>query len=333
MVRVEIRSFDITSLKNGKVCILIGRRGTGKSTLLTHIMYVMRNRLHSGIAMSPTADSIRAFCQFMPSSFCYDDYNDEAVQRTQAAKQHIIEKRGGSEDADDYNVFVIMDDCMYNKKCMKSMEMRRLFMNGRHVKVFFVNLLQYCLDIGPDLRTNIDYVFAFQDSSMDNRIKLWRYFFGMFNKYEDFSKVMDSCTGNYECLVLDNTSKSTAIEDHVFYFRASRGIPRFRVGCRAWWWWDWRYGRPRSAAASAAIIEKGVQDAYFAEHTDKDRVAKMEGAGKAEFTVIKCPKEHSILRKRVANDLERVGGGVRPAANLRMDLDGMNLDAFETRRR
>lgn len=332
MVRVEIRRFDITSLKNGKVCILIGRRGTGKTTLLIHLMFIMRNRLHSGIAMSPTADSIRTFCKFMPASFCYDDYNDDAVKRTQEAKYNIQQKRGG-EDADDYNVFVIMDDCMYNKKCMKSMEMRRLFMNGRHVKVFFVNLLQYCLDIGPDLRTNIDYVFAFQDASMDNRIKLWRYFFGMFNKYEDFSKVMDACTANNECLVLDNTSKSTAIEDHVFYFKASIDIPPFRVGCRAWWWWDWRYGKPRSAASAAALIDKGVSDAYFAEHKDKDTLAKMDGAGKAEFTVIKAPKDHSILRKRVAREMAAFsGGGIRPSANLRMDLDGMNLDAFETRR-
>ena len=33
------------------------------------------------------------------------------------------------------NMFVLMDDCMYDKKVLKSLAMRDLFMNGRHMNV------------------------------------------------------------------------------------------------------------------------------------------------------------------------------------------------------
>jgi len=39
-----------------------------------------------------------------------------------------------------------------------------------------------------------------------------------------FCKVMDACTENYECLVLDNTSKSNKIEDCCFLVTRRRCI-------------------------------------------------------------------------------------------------------------
>lgn len=49
-----------------------------------------------------------------------------------------------------------------------------------------------------------------------------------------FNKVMDSCTENYECLVLDNTSKSNRIEDCVFWYKATLR-KNFKVGAPQYW--------------------------------------------------------------------------------------------------
>ena len=46
---------------------------------------------------------------------------------------------------------------------------------------------------------------------------------------------MDSCTENYECLVLDNTSKSNKIEDCVFWYKAKLR-KNFRVGGAPEYW-------------------------------------------------------------------------------------------------
>jgi hypothetical protein len=62
-----------------------------------------------------------------------------------------------------------------------------------------------------------------------------------------FCQVMDACTENYECLVLDNTSKSNKITDCVFWYKSP--IRRnFRVGGPAFWAYHQRHYNPRAAA-------------------------------------------------------------------------------------
>jgi hypothetical protein len=107
-------------------------------------------------------------------------------------------------------------------------------MNGRHWKIFFMLTMQYCMDLSPDLRANVDYVFVLRENVIQNRERLYKSFFGVFPTFDMFCQVMNSCTENYECLVLDNTSKSNRIEDCVFYYKAPirRG---FRIGSDAMW--------------------------------------------------------------------------------------------------
>ena len=55
---------------------------------------------------------------------------------------------------------------------------------------------------------------------------------------------MDSCTENYECLVLDNTSKSNKISDCVFWYKAPIR-KNFRVGSPMFWQYHQRHYNPR----------------------------------------------------------------------------------------
>ena len=58
---------------------------------------------------------------------------------------------------------------------------------------------------------------------------MYKSFFGIFPSFDMFCKVMDACTENYECLVLDNTVKSNKIQDCVFWYKATVR-KNFRVG-------------------------------------------------------------------------------------------------------
>jgi len=49
-----------------------------------------------------------------------------------------------------------------------------------------------------------------------------------------FNQVMTSCTENFECLVLDNTSRSNKIEDCVFWYKAEIH-PDFKIGAPEFW--------------------------------------------------------------------------------------------------
>jgi hypothetical protein len=80
----------------------------------------------------------------------------------------------------------------------------------------------------------VDYVFILRENIIQNREKLYKSFFGIFPSFDMFCKVMDACTENYECLVLDNTVKSNRIQDCVFWYKATLR-KNFRVGSPDLW--------------------------------------------------------------------------------------------------
>ena len=80
--------------------------------------------------------------------------------------------------------------------------------------------MQYALGIPPNLRTNIDYVFILRENYVSNRKRLYEHYAGMFPTFEMFCQVMDQCTENYECLVINNNAKSNKLEDQVWWYKA-----------------------------------------------------------------------------------------------------------------
>ena len=57
----------------------------------------------------------------------------------------------------------------------------------------------------------------------------------MFEKYDDFAKVMDKCTENHACIVMDNTTGSCNVEECIFWYKASIDLPEFKIGKPAYW--------------------------------------------------------------------------------------------------
>ena len=56
----------------------------------------------------------------------------------------------------------------------------------------------------------------------------------MFPTFEMFCQVMDQCTENYECLVINNNAKSNKLSDQVFWYKAE-ARPDFKIGADAYW--------------------------------------------------------------------------------------------------
>jgi len=114
--------------------------------------------------------------------------------------------------------------------------------------------VQYLMDLGPALRTQVDYCFALRENVISNRERLHKYFFGVFPRFEEFSRVLDACTANYECLVIDNTVQSNNITDCVFWYKASPDLPPFRLCAPVFWELEQRRsGRSGDAAAAQAV--------------------------------------------------------------------------------
>ena len=234
MPNLNIRPFDPSTMKPTATVLLLGARGTGKSTLLNDIMYHVHRNFNFGIAMSPTEESTESLSAIMPRSCVFDDFAEDAVGRMLRYQKKMV-KLGGR------NMFIIMDDCAYDTRTLKGKNIREVFMNGRHRKIFIINAVQYMMDVPSFLRGQVDYVFAMRDNIIDQREKLWKFFFGMFSDYKDFSAVMDQCTQDHNCLVLDKTVRSNNVEDTVFWYCANPDLPSFRLCDDVFWKMDEQY--------------------------------------------------------------------------------------------
>lgn len=252
MATWTVRKFDpAKQLHPDSVVLLLGRRGSGKTILLKDLMETMKDDLFAGLGMTPTQDSVEMFEEFLPRPLVFDDFDDSALERVLEAKRRLSRRNArrrkkqnahGIKDAKKY-IALILDDCMAEKKNLNKNVVRDVFMNGRHEDLFFVNLQQYVTDMSPALRTQVDFVFTFREPSLDNRMKLWRFFFGMFKDYNDFSDLMDGCTENHEVLVLANRVQSNDWRDCIFWYKARKEVPRFRLGSSKIWFLSYMYGQ------------------------------------------------------------------------------------------
>lgn len=238
VMNLALRKFDMSKIKDDKVVVFIGRRDTGKSFLIRDLLYYHQS-IPIGTVISGTETANSFYGSIIPPLFIHEEFNPLIIQnllkrqKTLAIKiQKDIQARGAS--SVDPRTFMIMDDCLYDGSWTRDKYIRSLFMNGRHWKILFIVAMQYCMGIPPNLRTNIDYVFILRENYISNRKRIYEQFAGMFPDFDSFSQIMDQCTENYECIVIDNNAKSNKIEDQVFWYKA-QPHPNFRIGLSEFW--------------------------------------------------------------------------------------------------
>jgi hypothetical protein len=241
---LELKKFDMRNItfkpdeNKGPVIVLIGRRDTGKSFLVRDLLFYHQD-IPIGTVISGTEAGNGFYGEHVPKLFIHEEYNSiliENILRRQKAvlKQVKKETAAYGKSQIDPRAFAILDDCLYDQSWTRDKLMRLLFMNGRHWKIMLIITMQYPLGIPPNLRTNIDYVFLLREPYMTNRKRIWENYASMFPTLESFSAVMDQTTENYECLVINNNSKSNKLNDQIFWYKA-QDHPKFRLGSKEFW--------------------------------------------------------------------------------------------------
>lgn len=225
-MKLELKKFDISTITNDKVVVMIGKRNTGKSFLIRDLLFY-NNSFQVGTVISGTESANNFYGQMIPKIFIHDEYKAKTIDNVVSRQQNILknmnkdQKLYGHSQIDPRS-FLILDDCLYDSTWTKDKNVRALFMNGRHLKMFFIISMQYPLGIPPNLRTNIDFIFILRENIVANRKRIYDNYAGMFQNFEIFCQVMDQCTENFECLVIDNTTKSNKLEDNVYWYKAQQ---------------------------------------------------------------------------------------------------------------
>jgi len=241
---LELKKFDMKSISfkpnenKGPVVVLLGKRDTGKSFLVRDLLYYHQD-IPIGTVISGTEEGNGFYTKMVPKLFIHNEYNTAIIENVLKRQRTVLkqvkkEMETFKRSSIDPRAFVILDDCLYDATWTRDKLMRLLFMNGRHWKIMLVITMQYPLGIPPTLRTNIDFVFILRENYIANRKRIYENYAGMFPTFESFCQVMDQCTENFECLVINNNSKSNKLQDQVFWYKADSHND-FRLGSKEFW--------------------------------------------------------------------------------------------------
>lgn len=224
-MKLQLNKFDPSKIASDSVVVFIGKRNTGKSYCMKDILHYNRD-IPVGVVISPTERANGFFEKFIPKMLLYDECEESTIKKfldrqikltTERKKE--LKKMGNSQI--DSRAFFILDDCLYDKKWINNINIRSMFMNGRHYKIFFLITMQHALGLPPVLRNNIDYIFIFRNNILKEKQKIYDNYAGMFPSFEVFNQVMNQTTENFECLVIDNKIQSNKLQEQVFWYKAT----------------------------------------------------------------------------------------------------------------
>lgn len=237
---LKIKELDLSMLSpneenskgnSGSKYAIVGKPGTGKSTVLTSIMYHKRHIIPNALIISGTEDSNGHYSSFCPSLFIHSKFDDSLIEnfikRQKIAKQYC----------DNPWSFLVLDDCTDDVRIFNKPLMQSIYKNGRHWKMMYILSLQYCMDVKPVVRTNTDGIFILKDNNIRNRKALFEnYCPSCIPDFRTFCQLMDALTEDYTCLFINNQGASNEIEDCIFYYKAPLiDTNSFKLGCPDAW--------------------------------------------------------------------------------------------------
>ena len=218
--------------------------------IVTHNSWLVRDIFYHhkeipiGLIFSGTEEANPFFGDFIPDSFIHSEYDSNLIETMLTKQSQKVKKarQNGHADTDGLvpsnRAFVVLDDMLHDAAAWKKEKtIQSIFFNGRHYNLFFILTMQYPLGIPPALRSNIDYIFVFNEPSIKNRKKIYDDYAGMIPSLDHIFNILDSCTQNHECLVINNLWLKLVQKNH-----KAEKKEAFRVGHpKIWKYHDLHY--------------------------------------------------------------------------------------------
>ena len=205
----------------GSKIAVIGRPGSGKTTIIKNIIYYKKHIFGVGIVMSGTEATTGTYKKIFPSTFVYNDYSAEKVEdfikRQKLAKDYVKNPWA----------IILLDDCTDDPKIFNTETQLDMYKHGRHYKMLYILSLQHAMDIKPAIRSNVDGVFIMRDPLLKNRKTLWENYASIVPDFSLFCQLMNDITDEYTALYIHNSGQSNVWQECVFWYKARRYSRRF----------------------------------------------------------------------------------------------------------
>lgn len=205
---LTLQCFDPGNISDHATIMIVGNDKSQKEELVQHVLSFFQD-IPKGII-------------FSPYEFGTDDQDIEASETFDPdalqtfldnQKQHIKACRSGK-SKEDARAFVILDTAA--GVSIRHKLVKKLCAQGASYRLLVI-IMSTDPALGPICRKNLDYAFLFNEGILKTRRKSYEYFGTPAGKFEVFNAMLESCTEDSGCMVIDNTSYGDHLTD-VFYW-------------------------------------------------------------------------------------------------------------------
>lgn len=231
---IDIASYDFSKMKINGFFLVLGKRGTGKSTYTSYALQFSRYRTTGVFTVMCGNVSVKQnWAKTVPKLFCVDA-NVEYFTRLRQEQEKQIAKYGEDKLPDNHRVTLILDDVASSKAIMRSKELISLASDSRHLGITIFLLAQYIFQAPSEIRSQFDTIFVLSTSNRRNISTIHNEFVGSV-PIRVFRRVLEAVTDDYGLLVIDN-NKNGGIEKVCSYARIANYPPKLeRLGAPALW--------------------------------------------------------------------------------------------------
>lgn len=236
IVNIKIRQFEPDAMVQNKIILIIGPQYSGKSWLNRDLLWYINTPF--GILSDPTESLKRFYGEILPKQCKQSEINDDIISKFCNRATKISEFNKDFNRNLDGRSLLILDNCvpdLIDMKWEKNKNFKFIFTTGKEASVSMVLTSPYPLKMPAHYLSAIDYVFILHDNNKKNKKALWDMFGGMFGTIEQFTSVMDQCTKDYGCMVIDRTKVSDKLTDQVYWYKASSDPKKRFLGSKRLW--------------------------------------------------------------------------------------------------
>lgn len=264
-VSKPVKQFDYESIPLGASILVIGKRYSGKSTIVDEMVCAMAHKFQMAFLLAGTEGRRERFQKILPK-WCVGDVSVEHLEKLlHAMKTRYTHKRKTKQPTE--NWLLVLDDTAFDKEFMGCKAMRELYANGRNFGCTVILVVQYLKTAPPLVRTNTDFMFAMWEAGENERKFLHDICFNCIPKTE-FLNVFKTCTADFGALVYD--SRKVSSDDwrsKVYWKRANYANSQrtdFRIGYPSMFVLDKCFiAEPETSFQSLPAIPEGDENDEF----------------------------------------------------------------------
>lgn len=212
----------ILKLKSPALILFSAKRNSGKSHLITWLLYNKCREFNHIYVMSPTA--FNGFYQkYLENEHIIPTFDESFIDKIFARQAKMLDAATKDKSKKKEKILLILDDCLSSSN-FKSPTFQRIAAEGRHYLVEVWISTQHYAKMPPVVRLNSDYIAILGNQTKNMKTLIFDEFGGDFDDYDSFDARMKECTADYGALVINNLESGKT-----YGITAPAKLPNFKI--------------------------------------------------------------------------------------------------------